>query len=357
MKFKILYVEDNNPETIKQELSYVFDVTSYDPTTFEHVIAHIRNHDIDLLLLDFRLTSKEAIYDAPTLAQTIRTQHETLNHKDLPIVLISTEENISGYYSDYTSQDLFDFAITKKELLENVEKYSTRFRELIRAYSKISVVNANPNLNLLELLNVPELLRAGFNKRILELLASDKNSSDVYMASDFILNHIVIPSGVLISEHILLARLGVSDKSEGWSKLKSKFEQYKYTGVFSESYDRWWFQGVEQWWLEISPDAPYLKSLKASEKKFILESELGENNLKVAEKSEHSSSDYFWTICSENKTPLDPIDGFEVNKIIEPWEDKEYFSIAAATELDPQEFLKKVTALAGKRFIEMIKDN
>ncbi|MEI8601591.1 hypothetical protein P4S55_11925 [Shewanella sp. PP-Sp27a-2] len=116
MKYKILYIEDADPNTIISEMSTEFNVIHHDPKEFEGTISQITD-DIDLLLLDFRLSDKEAIYDAPTLAQTIRTKN-TVNHKNLPIILISSEDNISGFYKDYTSQDLFDFAVSKKAYLK-----------------------------------------------------------------------------------------------------------------------------------------------------------------------------------------------------------------------------------------------
>lgn len=348
MTFKILYIEDAEPDTIISEMSKEFTVVHHDPREFEGTISQITD-DIDLLLLDFRLSDKEAIYDAPTLAQTIRTKN-TVNHKNLPIVLISSEDNISGFYKDYTSQDLFDFAVSKKDLLENVDKYSTRLKSLIKGYAAISAVNTDAQKSLTQLLNCPALIAGKLSPRVIDTLESEKHTTDTYMASDFILNHIVKPVGILIGEDILLSRLGVMKGSEGWEKLKTHLEAYRYNGVFEETYNRWWFSGIEDWWKMISPEAPSLKRLKASERKLILEQKLGINELNVAQKSEHSKSEYFWTMCSKHQTPLDPIDGFESVKSTETWEDKEYFSLIAVSEL---ESLKKITPLSRKRYIEV----
>ncbi|PHR88039.1 MAG: hypothetical protein COA78_36735 [Blastopirellula sp.] len=347
MIFKILYIEDENPGSIVAELSKEFVVTHYDPKDFEGAISQIKN--TDLLLLDFRLSGKKAIFDAPTLAQTIRTK-STPYHQNLPIVLISSEENISGYYEDYTSQDLFDFAVSKDVLLHNVEKYSARLKSLINAYSEISTVNNDGSLDLQQLLKCPVKVAEKFSPRIKDLLKSKKYTSNTYMASGFILNHIVKPSGILIGEDILLARLGVSASSKGWAELKIHLQQFEYTGIFSESYDRWWFSGIEEWWRSISPEAPSLKRLGANKRKLILEEKYNITSLDVAQKSERSKSEYFWTICAKNKTALDPVDGFEANRTIEPWEDKEYFSLIAVSELKS---LEEITSLGRKRYLEM----
>ncbi|MFT6908029.1 MAG: hypothetical protein ACJAS1_004717 [Oleiphilaceae bacterium] len=347
MTYKILYIEDAEPDTIISEISKEFTVIHHDPKEFEIAINKITD-DIDLLLLDFRLSDKEAIYDAPTIAQTVRTKN-TMNHKNLPIVLISSEDNISDFYKDYTSQDLFDFAVSKKDLLENINKYSSRLKSLIRGYVAISAVNTDIHKNLKQLLNCPELIAEKLSPRIIETLESEKHTADTYMASDFILNHIVKPIGILIGEDVLLSRLGIMKGSKGWEELKTHLEDYRYTGVFKESYNRWWFSGVEDWWKKISPEEPSLKRLKASERKLILEQKLDINELNVAQKSECSKSEYFWTICAKHQTPLDPIDGFESVKNTETWEDKEYFSLIAVSEL---ESLKQITPLSRKRYIE-----
>ncbi|MEI8601592.1 hypothetical protein P4S55_11930 [Shewanella sp. PP-Sp27a-2] len=165
-----------------------------------------------------------------------------------------------------------------------MDKYSTRLKSLIKGYAAISAVNKDPHKRLTELLNCPDLVVGKLSPRVIDTLESEKYTTDTYMASDFILNHIVKPVGILIGEDILLSRLGVMKGSEGWEELKRHLEDYRYTGVFEESYNRWWFSGIEDWWKRISPDEPSLKRLKASERKLILEQKLAINGLNVAKK-------------------------------------------------------------------------
>jgi len=354
MEYNILYIEDGDPSSIISDLQEdeELKVEYHDPQDFEKSINKVKTSGTDLLLLDFRLSDKKGvIYDAPTLAQTIRTVHAN-DPIDLPIVLISSEEKISEFYKDYTSLDLFDMAISKMALSEQSEKYHIRIKSVIKAYSALRVVKGNSQ-PLLPVLNIPDLLNDKFDLRIKDLLDSSKYKNNIFMASDFILNQIVRPSGILIGEDILAARLGVSLESGDWNTLKSILDEFKYSGLYSDAYERWWFIGVENWWKSISPENSSLKRLRASEKVSILKAIFELPNLQEATKDKYSKSDYFWTICNKYHSPLDPIDGFEKNSSQEPWQDKSYFSIEAVSSL---ESLTEITAIDKRRYIEYTKE-
>lgn len=65
--------------------------------------------------MDYKLTegSELSYCDAPTIASTLRSKYND-GIKERPIVLISTLDNIVNIYrKDYTSHDLFDYAISK----------------------------------------------------------------------------------------------------------------------------------------------------------------------------------------------------------------------------------------------------
>ena len=107
MLYKLLYIEDQPADSIKDDLSrqgFLVDVDNADD--FQSAISKIGASNFDAYLMDFRLTANKGIVDAPTYASTIRTFGR--NHKNKPIVLISNERNLSEFENDFTSQDLFD---------------------------------------------------------------------------------------------------------------------------------------------------------------------------------------------------------------------------------------------------------
>ena len=339
MDYKILYIEDNDPSSIIGDLEqYGFILQYHEPKEFESSINITKKSDAELILLDFRLTGKGAAFDAPTIAQTLRTIHSD-QKRDIPIVLISSEENISGYYKDFTSQDLFDLAIPKNQLSQSLKKYTNRFKDLIVGYKDLATtISSGKPLD--SLLKIPDFIKEKISPKAIDSLSNEKYIGNSFMASSFIWNHVVRPSGLLIGEDILAARLGIAKDSKNWGELKGHLECFKYTGIFSKSYDRWWSKGLELWWETEINNESSLRRLEAAQRAKYIIDVLKLKNLKPAERGEHARSDYFWTVCMRKKTPLDPIDGFEKDVDKNTWEDPEYFSLIGVSELESTKTLK-----------------
>ncbi|WP_417611460.1 hypothetical protein [Owenweeksia hongkongensis] len=330
MAYKILYIEDLEPGSIIHELtSYGFEVKHHMPKVFEETIKAVNGYD--LLLFDFRLTETTAIFDAPTIAQTLRTINSD-NHRDIPIVLISSETKISDYYKDPTSQDLFDLSLTKDNLLRNVGKYAKRFESLIKAYVTIK----EEKFDVFKVLNVPDKQIERMDYRIVEKLKRDTFNDNIFAFSGYILNNLIQTIGPLFGEDVLSARLGISKKSNDWEKLKSHFDGFKYKGIFSDSYNRWWSSGLIDWWKKYNDGVNNLRRLNSGQRLARLK-EITDLSLIVQEPTKHAKSTSYWTICKESHQPIDPIDGLELNKKeLLGWQEKEYLSIKAA--LNPQKF-------------------
>ena len=349
MAYKILYVEDLDPSSIIHELSASgFDAKPYNPESLETLLKEVRGND--LLLLDFRLTENRKIpFDAPTIAQTIRTLGSE-SHLDIPVVLISTEDKICNYYDDYSSQDLFDFSLSKETLLNNLPKFSRRFNAAIEAYKFV----IKSKMNALEELGLKENNIQSIDYRILEKLNSDMFQKDVFATTNFILNNIIKAIGVLLGEDVLSARLGISVKSPDWDKLKDKLSIFKYSGIYSSAYDRWWAFGIDGWWSEQNSNTS-LRRLNAQQRVARIKEMTGLQNLIEVEKIHYSSSTNYWTICKDCKQPLDPIDGLELSqKYMYPWQEKEYISMDAGLKSSP--LTKLVTPQDMKRLREFSKN-
>lgn len=351
MAYKILYVEDLDPGSIVHDLKRVgFDVKHHSPENFEQTLSETAS--VDLLLLDFRLTAGKAVFDAPTIAQTLRTVKSNA-HKDIPIVLISSEANIKDYYRDYTSQDLFDISLTKSDLLSDLDKYSQRFRSIISAYRLIR----DSSFNVESTLAVPRDIQLDY--RIDKKLTNEIRSNDVYAFSSFVLNQIVASIGVLIGEDVLSSRLGISKDSENWDGMKAILESARYKGIFSDSYNRWWADGILNWWKALVNDEYSLRRLNA-EQRVKLISEKTNLNLFALSKTKYAQSSNFWTICKETSLPIDPIDGLELESRIQlPWQEREFLSLQAAIEpskFDAQGqslYLKHLKPSEAKRLSEL----
>lgn len=334
MKYKILYIEDQPANSIKDDLERSnFDVTVNDADNFDAALSEMQN-ETDAYLMDFRLTANKGNVDAPTFASTLRTFGK--NHKSKPIVLISTEDNLPAFENDFTSQDLFDFVVGKKAFRENIEKYSNRIVSLIESYKLIESESYDIN----KVLNIEDLNIADY--RLIEKLNTASSKNDTYAFCRIIYYTLIRSIGMLVGKDVLAARLGIDKSSEDFELFLNKISHCKYTGILSSSYDRWWFYKVTEFWNSISGNKS-LRRTNANERVGIINQALG-LNLTPAAPLKHATSSNFWTICAVTNEPLDPNEGYVYSKKeLEVWQEQEYISLCAALEEpDSREYLSPI---------------
>ena len=324
MGYKILYIEDLEAET--RNLTFTRDnfvVESFKPNdSIDKIISEINEKNPDLIILDYILTegSNLKFCNAPTIASTLRSLTALKSIQERPIILMSTQDHIvNTYRKDYTSHDLFDYAITKQNATKVcTDKFINKCISFIEAYKKIE----ESNFNLTTILDIETTL---IHSKVFSYL--NENNRYSYEYSRFIFEHIIRASGLLVGEDILSSRLGVSKKSKDWNKLKDFLQTFMYSGIFSNSYKRWWFSKIENWWKENLDEKHSMRHYDSSERTKILSKKLN-LDLTVAEKSKNNFSINYWTICKETKMPLDPFDGIELlEEEFKPWQDKEYVSV------------------------------
>jgi hypothetical protein len=354
MGYKVVYIEDLDAGSVLHDLSQCgLDVEHCKPTSFTETIADVDVKSPDLILMDFRLLQGGGEVDAPAIAQYYRSRSIDTPLYSLPIVLLSNDQKIQGYYDDFTSHDLFDFSISKEFLSERKEKYSHLMRELIDSYKIISVLQKKGN-DLIELLKTPDSLKHDIDPRINETLSSKKYQSNIYMASSFILNSIVKPIGVLIGEDVLSARLGVSTTSEGWRNLCDFFNEFEYKGLYSGAYRRWWSSGIDNWWFENINSNNHLKRLNSVQKLQLLMEKYKGIQLDKIEGDTTSKTETFWSICQHSLIPIDPSEAFEIKSDLTlfPWLDSQYYSYTSIRDNGLNELL---TDLEKLRYKELAK--
>ncbi|MDF0694112.1 hypothetical protein [Aquirufa ecclesiirivi] len=324
MAYKIFYIEDLDPESRIETLkSENFEIISYKPdVNIDNIIQKILDVNPSIVLMDYKLTEGGfmSYCDAPTIASTLRSKYKD-GIQERPIVLISTLNKIVNLYrKDYTSHDLFDYAISKENALENPDRFRNKCLSFLNSYN---IITQN-KFNLDQILELGEDFNL-IHSRIRIHLNEDVKS--VYEYSRFIFEHLIRCSGLLIGEDILSARLGISKDSLDWKKLKEQLNDCKYTGIFSDVYNRWWMSKVDSWWKKNIKEKYSIRHFDSEEKTEIL-SKILKLNLKTISKAKYNSSCNYWTICKETKLPLDPFDGLELlDEEFKVWQDKEYVSI------------------------------
>ncbi|MGB2518279.1 hypothetical protein [Shewanella algae] len=356
MVYKVVYIEDLDADSVLHDLSqYDLNIVHCKPSTFIDTISNVDKQAPDLILMDFRLMEGGGEVDAPSIAQYYRSRSIDEPPKSIPIVLLSNDRKIQGYYKDYTSHDLFDFSISKEHLSDKKEKYAQLISELIDSYKSIYKLQIDGD-DLAKLIAIPKFLENEIDPRIIETLSSEKYKSNIYMASAFILNSVVKPIGVLIGEDVLSARLGIDKSSADWEVLCKEFDGVQYNGLYSGTYRRWWSSGVDSWWASEIDNNRHLRRLSSEQKlEAILRKRQGMRLGKVIG-DPTSKTESYWSICQYSFIPVDPSEAFEIQTdlTIYPWLDSEYYSYESVRNQGLNEYL---TELERVRYREIARGN
>lgn len=338
MDYKVAYLEDQGAESfIKSLATYGIEVVHIEPEKdFGATIERINAVGANLIVMDFRLVEGgTSVFNAPPFAQYYRSLVTENPEKSIPIVLYSNDEKIKKFYfNDFTSQDLFDYTIEKEKFFVGLERYSNIIKSLINSYSLVRTLQNDNPASLEELVSVPRQVKQAVDPRVFEQLAGSKYLHDTYMASNFILNQIVRPIGILIGEDVISARLGISKSSSSWSDLLSQLEEFKYLGLFSDSYERWWAEGIEYWWKNTVKSTTRLRRLSSAERLASLREKFTSFQLDEVEGDHRSVAKRYWTICKLTSIPVDPSDAFEVQTELSssPWLEAPYYTFEAVRD-------------------------
>ncbi|WP_298938919.1 hypothetical protein [uncultured Dysgonomonas sp.] len=283
------------------------------------------------------------MYDAPALAQQLRNLAKEGKLEDWPIILCTTDDLFLQMYDKSTNDDLFDRIFYKENWSPSVCKRDLlEFESLAIGYDRIKAA-IRDNLGIAGLLNSD-------SKAIITQVA-DKlpEAKTVHSIAAFLLKQLVIKPGLLIDEDILAIRLGVDAQKSDWEALKATFDSFRYKGVFSDGWSRWWIGDIMKWWRQIS-EGGSLRNSKAEDKVKLLQQVTKITNITPIAIPDHHSQSSFWYKCNITKTPLNSDDGILIkgqDKNFD-WQDKEYISMyhiwTAASKKKEDEILNKVSS-------------
>lgn len=290
------------------------------------------------LLLDLRLDvdadidGNRVAYRGPTIAQELRTRMAEGDLPSFPIVLWSVNTKFKqSYFSDESSHDLFDGVFGKdEEVISRPVEVAKKLASLVRGYEALRGISSADALTRLGLdTNGESPIYAQFVAQY--KLLSKQATHEV---AHFLLNELVGVEGLLVTEDMVAARLGVDIQASGeqWQKVKDCLKPTKYAGPFSDGWDRWWWYSVEDWWESLPDNQNDLRRATAEERVSFLNQSLGVR-LSHADPIEAAYSSKFSTLCVGLNKPLDPVDGLRVvSRAALPWQQTRYVSIFAALE-------------------------
>lgn len=238
---------------------------------------------------------------------------------------------------------MFDIVVTKEEFGNRYQTYKLRMYDLIEAYSKIkesrfdisSIIGVNDE-NLLDFRFVHYLKMYGANQ-------------DVYGICRFIQKTYLQSIGPLIGEDVVAARLGIDKACDDFKELMKLLESYKYNGILSTSYKRWWSEEILKWWNR-EFDGEFLRLMPAQQRVQALNSKFN-LHLRSVTPLEFNRSTCYWSICNELKRPIDPNEGYMIlNDKIYPWQEHEYYSLKSILSND--KLMKKISSADRQKIVE-----
>lgn len=289
--YKGLFIDDNVDD--KNKYSQIFNYLPYTtrnlvveglpPEKIMDLATIIRERSPDIVFLDFRLDedllsnnlSVNEAYKGGGLAQILRERVSKIEgrYQDHPIILVSSENNLEHLYDpEKTTHDLFDSCYKKEDLADenNHDKISKKIIALIEGYKIL-----NHQTSDLDLLNLFNLDKNEENEEILnqQELKQPLWGSDIpHVRARFILKNILRREGILLSKYEIAARLGANPEFLDETIL-SALNNCKYTGIFSEGWERWWSHLFEDFLTENLGFRPY--SMTSRDRVEILNSKIG----------------------------------------------------------------------------------
>jgi len=316
-----IYIDDM-PESADGFASFLtredLTVTLKQAEEWNNIIEYLKSNQskYDGILLDLQLKfpADKVKYDAPALAQQLRNLSKENEFNNLPILLCTTDDNFKKIFDKNTNDDLFDLVYIKGKWGDNVHRQFISFSKAYKRINKTTNIKDLLKINNEELVNIIE-----------EKIFTEKT---VHSIASFILNQLIKTTGLLIDEDLLAIRLGVDkNNSSDWSKLLIEFEKFKYKGIFSDAWERWWIGDVMRWWREIT-DNNSLLTMNADEKMKIIKDKFSLTNILSIELPKKHSDKAFWYKCILSGTPLSIYDGFSIKgqdtKL--DWQDRDYIS-------------------------------
>lgn len=343
-----LYIDDTELTVIEGisnglKRSRVIDVIPENPKPWQDQVSSIveRIDKFDGILLDWRLTEElrrsdsnqefSIKYSAEALAQEIRflfsDKEKKILGKDIPIVLCSGNEGFLEYYlKDETGHDLFDEVYEKIGFTENHDCIVYQLNALADAYKILQTSETSCQ----GVLNTP--VNIELDVRLTSEVDSLLEDKIPHGFVRFILNEVIKKPGVLIDEDTLAARLGVDRNESGeWERLLAERISpiFKYNGILSGGWNRWWSEGFLNWWSE-EIDLTHPQLFHAQKRVDLIIAKTGLTNLSAAKKIKHCKSSEFWSVCEGTKQPIDPSEGLLVNSgNLYPWQEEKYVSLFA----------------------------
>lgn len=279
------------------------------------------------VLMDVDLSSiADELGTGPGIAQDIRTKQKAKKAQEFPIVRFSAAEPVQrNVLGDPSSDDLFEIKIPKNDLKVNRSEVVSKLLGLTQVYQILESLEKNiqkPEAELEKMFGIDAdtFVRWGNDGLVAKILSGISHAQHV--AASVFCRFFLIPHGILIDSKLLAIRLGIdiSLSKVDMSELLRAVGEFKYNGVASQYFERWWARGLEEWWFKnIDANSP-LASKTPIERIDLLEKRTGIKGLVAIAGPEVQDHFRPWRFCRlglESEPPeYIPVDPSECVRLI-----------------------------------------
>ncbi len=342
-KINYLCVDDEGLDTIQPILEGIssrvrdIKIVLTEPREFGELLTTIKSENPGGVILDLRLdqlansAGVRADYRGLSVAQELRTRMTEGVIPAFPVVLWSVTTKLSkSYGGDTTAHDLFDMVYDKHDdVASEPKRVGLELAAVNEAYAGIGKPG-NTRQVISKLLSLSETDVESLDPRFLSP-PYDVKKMPTHELARYVLHRLVIPSGPLIDEPLLAARLGVDPGSDDWGKLKTIVaKQSAYKGIFSRGWPRWWDHKLRGWWEDLPRSPGRLIRTPAEERVQFLKERFKLLKLRPAAPIADGYGTAFWSICQVTRQPIEPVDGVRISSAQLPFHEPKYVSIEAA---------------------------
>jgi hypothetical protein len=273
------------------------------------------------VLMDVDLSAAAGeVGSGPGIAQDLRVKQKARDISEFPIVRFAAAANVAkNVQGDPGSDDLFDLKIQKEELRGGTAVVQRKLVGLEQLYGALSTYDpvAKPTLADLVGLTSPHLdlwCHQGLRDRVASAL-----QITTHVAAGTFMRDFILPVGLLLDEDVLSYRLGIDRlaSADTWKQLRDALP-FRYGGVASDYFQRWWARGLEDWWLDTIKESRVLAALTIDQRVAALRVALGLELVPLV-MPVGSAGDRPWRFCTisleadpPRLIPVDPAEAVRV---------------------------------------------
>ncbi|NRP19280.1 hypothetical protein LPJGGPFB_02535 [Ensifer adhaerens] len=295
------------------------------------------------VLMDVDLTGEPGEHGTGLgIAQDIRARQKARKINEFPIIRFANIEpvkiNIGG---DPSSDDLFDDKMDKGAVGRNTGIVQRRLIGVAAIYDHLKSMGNNPadseisNLFSLDEPHLSEWTHPGLMSRL-----TDGMRQAIHVAAGAYLRSFLMPTGLLMDRKLLLMRMGTTQESgeKSWDVISKFADSFKFRGLGSEHYERWWARGLEEAWDELEFAEAPIAMTSATDRTSAF-ANVFDIELEPLQLGDRSPGTRPWRWCTLRQeedppsyVPVDPRFGVKISPRVDvaPWIEPAMASIGAA---------------------------